>query len=165
MTFPSLLPSARTYVPGSIPESSQTTLSGNRTGFRRGNRSVDQKLTLSFSNLSESEVEQIRDHYIDRQGSFDIFYLPTSVWSGYTTVPVASLGNTAWRYAQSPVVSDGIVGRWQVDVELSSYGILQGDLDSNGPGSDPDPTVEYIYDGLTASATPARAYIINSGAS
>ena len=165
MTFPSLTPSARTYVPGSIPAATQITLSGVRTGFRRGNRTMKQTLSLGFLNLTESQVNEIKAHFFDRQGTFDIFFLPADVWSGYSTVPVASLGDTAWRYAQTPTITDGIVGRWSVDVELTSHGILQGDLDIAGPGSDPATPVDYIYDALTASATPARQYIIDPGAS
>jgi len=165
MTFPALTPSARTYVPGGIPASTQTSLSGARTGFRRGNRTTNQTLSLGFLNLTESQVNEIKAHFIDRQGTFDLFFLPTDVWSGYTTAPVAGLSNTAWRYAQTPTITDGIVGRWSVDVELTSYGILQGDLDNVGPGSDPATPVDYIYDALTASATPARTYLIDPGAS
>ena len=165
MTFPALTPSARSYTPGGIPESTQTTLSGVRTGFRRGNRTINQSLSLSFNNLTETQLNLIKAHFIDRQGTFDIFFLPTDVWSGYTTAPVAGLGNTAWRYAQSPTITDGIVGRWGVDVELTSYGLLQGDLDSVAPDSGASPVVDYIYDALGASATPARTYLIDPGAS
>lgn len=165
MAFPALTPSARTYVPGSIPAAAQASFSGVYTAFRRGNRTINQTLSLGFLNLTESQVNQIKAHFIDRQGTFDIFFLSPDVWSGYTTVPVASLSDTAWRYAQAPTITDGIVGRWSVDVELTSYGILQGDLDSAGPDSDPATPVDYIYDALTASATPARQYVIDSGAS
>ena len=47
----------------------------------------------------------------------------------------------------------------------TSHGLLQGDLDSVGPDSDPATPVDYIYDALTASATPARTYLIDPGAS
>ena len=165
MTFPALTPSSRTYTPGGIPESTQTSLTGARTGFRRGNRTVDQRLSLSFRNLTESQVNEIKTHFIDRQGTFDIFFLPTDVWSGYSTAPVAALGNTVWRYAETPIITDGIVGRWGVEVELNSYGALTGDLDSVAPDSGASPVVDYIYDALGASATPARTYLIDPGAS
>ena len=86
--------------------------SGAFTGFRRGNRTKDQTLSLTFNNLTEANVDLINSQlyaYIDRNGTFDIFFLSSAVWSGYATEP-APLLSTAWRYASAPVISDGIIG-------------------------------------------------------
>ena len=171
MFFPAIVPSSRTYVPGGVPQAVQISLAGITTGFRRANRTIDQTLSLSFRNLTESQVDEIKTHFVDREGTFNVFYLPREIWSGYGTEPVASLGETAWRYRETPTITDGIVGRWGIDVELTSYGILQGDLVIVGGGGEngSDPAnaaaVEYRYDGLTSSPAPAREAIINAGAS
>ena len=165
MAFPSLTPSLRVFSPGVLPVVQQVAASGAFTGFRRGNRTKDQTLSLTFNNLPEASVELIKDHYIDRNGTFDIFFLSSAVWSGYAPPP-APLLSTAWRYSSAPVISDGIIGRWAVEVELRSHGILQGDLMSEPPGStDEDAAAaDYIYD-AGDSTTVAREYLLNPGAS
>ena len=161
MTFPALTPSARTFSPGNIPQANQITLSGLVTGFRRGNRRDGQTLSLSFTNLTEAQVNEIKAHYIDRQGTFDIFYLPSEVWSGYTTPPVPLLSDYAWRYSGPPTVTDGIVGRWGVDVELITTAIDFGDLIIDGELAPASPARTYILEGGGAAATPARDYVIS----
>jgi len=161
MTFPALVPSARTFSPGNIPQSSQISLSGLVTGFRRGNRRDGQTLSLSFTNLTEAQVNEIKAHYIDRQGTFDIFFLSAEVWSGYATPPIPLLSDYAWRYAGAPTVTDGIVGRWGVDVELVTYAIDTGDLVFDGELAPASPARSYILDGGAAAATPARDNIIS----
>ena len=148
--FPSLAPTARVYSPGDIPSSMQQSLSGVTSGFRRGNRRFDQTLQLTFSHLVESDMDLIKDHFFDRKGTFDIFFLPSEVWADYSgTPPVALIDNFAWRYASSPVITDVSYDRFTVEVELRTIAIDTGDL---------------IFDGLTASATPARTYTLNAGA-
>ena len=161
MTFPALTPSARTFSPGNIPQANQITLSGLVTGFRRGNRRDGQTLSLSFTNLTEAQVNQIKAHYIASQGTFDIFFLSSEVWSGYTTPPVPLLSDYAWRYAGPPTVTDGIVGRWGVDVELVTNAIDTGDLIIDGELAPASPARDYILEGGGAAATPARDYVIS----
>lgn len=161
MAFPNLVPSVRTFTPGDIPQTSQASMTGVRTGFRRGNRRTNQTLSLSFTNLTETQLNLIKDHYVDRQGSFDIFYLTSSTWSGYTTPPIALLSDYAWRYAAPPTIADGIVGRWGVEVELVAYAIDTGDLVFNAGSASATPARTYTLNAGGASATPARDYIIN----
>ena len=165
MAFPSLIPSVRVFSPGVLPAVQAVAASGAFTGFRRGNRTKNQRLALTFNNLSESEVELIKDHYINQNGTFDFFFLNSSVWSGYVIPPVNSL-DTAWRYVGAPVISDGIIGRWSVELELTSHGILQGDLILDAPGSTDAAAAaaDYIYD-AGDSTTVARDYLLNPGAS
>lgn len=165
MAFPSLTPSLRIFNPGILPVTKQVSASGSSACFRRGNRTKNQTLALTFNNLTEANVNLIKDHYIDRNGTFDYFFLNASIWSGYTTPPAPVFG-VAWRYASAPVISDGIIGRWAVQVELQSHGILQGELILQGPDSTTAAAaaVSYIYD-AGDSTTVARTYILNAGAS
>lgn len=167
MTFPALIPSARVYVPGDVPQVQQVALSGAAVRYRQGNRRVDQTLQLAFSNISESDLNQIKAHYIAQDGSYGIFFLPPQTWSGYAVAPVPSPSNVAWRYSAPPIIVDGSCDLWSVEVELVSYVIDSGDIgiELPGPGAEPNPVVDYIYDGLSAAALPAREYIIDSGAS
>jgi|TARA_R100000482_G_scaffold108963_3_gene51195 hypothetical protein len=163
MTFPALVPSVRTFTSGDVPQSIQVSLSGVNTGFRRGNRRMEQTLSLGYTNLTETQLNLIKDHYIDRQGTFDIFFLSAEVWNGYTTPPIGLVDTYAWRYAGPPTISDGIVGRWAVDVELVSHAIDISELVIDGLSASAADSREYNVDSGSASATPARNYVITAG--
>ncbi len=124
---------------------------------------MQQTLNLGYTNLTETQLNLIKDHFIGRQGTFDIFFLSAEVWNGYTTPPVALVDAYAWRYAGPPSISDGIVGRWSVDVELVTHAIDTGDLVFDGLSASATETRTYNVDAGTASASPARTHVINSG--
>ena len=159
--FPSITPSARLYTQGNFPSAIQASSSGVTTGFRRGNRRINQTLQLSFNNLTESQVTQIRNHFDGQNGSFSIFYLSAEVWAGYTTPPVPLVSDFAWLYANAPTISDGIVSKWNVEIELISVPIDIGDLIFNS-GDSTTTARAYILDALTSSASPARDNIIDA---
>jgi hypothetical protein len=160
-TFPALVPSTRTFTPGDVPSAIQGSLSGVLTGFRRGNRRIKQTLSLSFVRLQESDITLIRNHYDNRDGSFNIFFLSSEVWSGYTTPPIPLLSDYAWRYVAPPVITDGSCGFWDVEIELETVPIDTGDLIFDAELAPASPARTYILDAGSASASPARDYIIS----
>lgn len=161
-TFPTISPTVRTYIPGNTPSSVQVALDGTYAGFKRGARRVNQSLSLSFSYLTEANMILIKDHYIARKGSFEIFYLPSAIWNDYTTSPVGL--NYAWRYSEPPKIADVSFDRFTVEVVLETVSINTTDLRFDGENADPStPEREYNVDAGSASAAPARTYYINSG--
>jgi len=160
-TFPALVPSTRSYTPGGVPSAMRISLSGVVTGFRRGNRRIAQSLSLTFRLLEESDVTLIRDHYDNRSGSFDIFFLSTEVWNGYTTAPVPLISDYAWRYIGAPTITDASCGRWDVEVELETVPIDIGDLIFDAGLAAAAPARAYILDAGLASASPARDYVVS----
>tara|TARA_R100000773_G_scaffold42474_1_gene39769 strand:- start:473 stop:973 length:501 start_codon:yes stop_codon:yes gene_type:complete len=160
-TFPSIIPTTRLYTQGDFPSAIQSSSSGATTGFRRGNRRINQTLQLTFDNLTETQVNLIRTHYDGQNGSFEIFYLSSSTWSGYTSPPVALVSDFAWLYATPPTISDGIVSKWNVEIELVSVPIDSGDLVFDA-GDSTTTARSYLVDALTSSSSPARTYIIDS---
>ena len=74
-TFPSIIPTSRLYTQGNFPNVLQASSDGTVTGFRLGNRRIDQTLQLTFDNLTETEVNLIRTHFDGQNGSFEFFYL------------------------------------------------------------------------------------------
>jgi hypothetical protein len=147
--FPALAPSSRVYTPGDVPAARHQALSGAVTGYRLGNRRIAQTLQLVFSHLVESDMNLIKAHFIDRKGTFDIFYLPAEIWGDYAgTPPVSSFNNFAWRYIAEPTITDVSYDRFTVELDLETIPINTGDL---------------VFDGLTASATPARTYTLEAG--
>ena len=160
-TFPALVPSTRTFTPGDVPSAIQSSLSGVLTGFRRGNRRIKQTLSLSFVRLQESDVTLIRNHYDNRDGSFNIFFLSSEVWSGYATPPIPLLSDYAWRYVAPPVIADGSCGYWDVEIELETVPIDIGDLIFDAELAPASPARAYILDAGSAAVSPARDYIIS----
>ena len=163
-TFPSIIPTTRLYTQGDFPSAIQASSNGSTTGFRRGNRRINQTLQLTFDNLTETQVNLIRTHYDGQNGSFEIFYLSSSTWSGYTSPPVALVSDYAWLYSTPPTISDGIVSKWNVEVELVSVPVDIGDLLFDA-GDSSTTARAYILDGLTSSSSPARTNIIEAGSS
>ena len=160
-TFPAIIPTTRLYTQGDFPSAIQASSSGATTGFRRGNRRINQTLQLTFDNLTETQVNLIRTHYDGQNGSFEIFYLSSSTWSGYTSPPVALVSDFAWLYATPPTISDGIVSKWNVEIELVSVPIDSGDLVFDA-GDSTTTARAYLIDALTSSASPTRDNIIDS---
>jgi len=164
MAFPALIPSARVYIPGDVPQQQQVALSGANSGYRQGNRRIGQTLGLSFNNISESDLNLIKAHYLSVDGTFGIFFLSAEVWNGYASPPVPLLSDYAWRYAGAPAVTDGSCDLWSIEVELTTYAINLSDLIFDGVAAAAIPARTYILDAGAASATPARDYVINAGA-
>lgn len=164
-TFPALIPSARTYVPGNVPQVQQVALSGSTVAYRQGNRRVQQTLQLAFNNISEADLDLIKAHYLAQDGSYGIFFLSVEVWNGYTTPPVPIVADYAWRYASPPVITDGSCDLWSVEVELTTYAIDLSDLSFDADDSAPAPARDYILNAGGAATTPARILIVNGGAS
>ena len=160
-TFPAIIPTTRLYTQGDFPSAIQASSSGAITGFRRGNRRINQTLQLTFDNLTETQVNLIRTHYDGQNGSFEIFYLSSSTWSGYTSPPVALVSDYAWLYATPPTISDGITSKWNVEIELVSVPIDSGDLIFDA-GDSTTTARAYLIDALTSSASPTRDNIIDS---
>ena len=160
-TFPAIIPTTRLYTRGDFPSAIQASSSGAITGFRRGNRRINQTLQLTFDNLTETQVNLIRTHYDGQNGSFEIFYLSSSTWSGYTSPPVALVSDYAWLYATPPTISDGITSKWNVEIELVSVPIDSGDLIFDA-GDSTTTARAYLIDALTSSASPTRDNIIDS---
>ncbi len=166
--FPEISPSVRVYSVGNTPVARQATLSGATTSFRRGSRVVNQTLQLTFSYLTEVNMNLIQTHYIAAKGTYDFFFGSSALWGDYVgnnpVNPFPALGNTAWRYAKPPNIADVSYDRFTVDVELVSHSVEQGDFNLDAGGAD-GASLVYIADGLTASASPDRTYVFNGGGS
>ena len=160
--FPSIVPSSQLYIRGDFPNVIQSSSSGVTTGFRRGNRRTDQTLQLSFTSLNETQVNLIRTHFDGQGGSFEMFFLSSSIWNGYTTPPVALVTDFGWLYNSPPIITDSLLtSKWDVQIELISEPIDIGDLIFDAEDSSTT-SKEYILDALTSSASPTRDNIIDS---
>lgn len=120
--FPSLEPMTRALVLGDYPQEIYTGASGGQVRFKQGSDRVSQTLSLGYEYLSESEAQQILDHYETQQGSLIAFDLPSIIWSGYTTPPVSS-SDYQWRYRSSFQISNAGPLSYNIMVELETVPI------------------------------------------
>ena len=118
-TFPSLEPTTRALSLGDYPQQAYAGTSGDVVNFKFGTDRVNQVLTLGYEYLSESEAQQIIDHYRTQQGFLISFGLPSIIWSGYTTVPV-SASDYEWRYISEPTIGIDSPLSYSVEVKLES---------------------------------------------
>lgn len=164
--FPSISPNVRVHTTGSFVTSDVSGANGTYNAFRRGSRQVGQTLQLQFSYLTEENMNLIKAHYIERKGTFDFFIASPALWGDYESdPPVPLLGNTAWRFAGPPTVTDVSFDRFDVSVDLVSHAILQGDLESIGAAAalQGAAAADYSYNAGSAALVPD--YIIDAGAS
>ena len=119
-TFPALTPTTRIFSPGNYPQIYQQSIGGTGAGFRRGALSIGKTLTLTFEYVLEADVNAIKAHYFDSYGTYDIFNVSSTVWSGYVVPPVDLNGNYFWRYAGTIAVDTGSPLRYNVNVQLVS---------------------------------------------
>ena len=115
--FPSLEPTTRTFGLGDTPQLLHDSVSGVGVRFVQGSDRVQQRLSLGYEYLTESEAKQIIDHFNGQQGSLIAFDLPNIIWSGYTTPPVSS-SDYQWRYESSFDISIPSPLRYNINVEL-----------------------------------------------
>ena len=71
VTFPDIKPSSRSYTPGIYPQTEFIAQNGAKTVLRYGNKKVDAKLTLGFTNISDSEANEILDLYESVNSDYD----------------------------------------------------------------------------------------------
>lgn len=119
--FPSLTPNARSLSLGNYPQNEYVGPSGVALRFLYSEtKRVGQTLTLTFNALTETEANSITDHYTTQQGTLIPFDLPSTVWSGYSSVPISAV-DYQWRYAGTFQVDRApMVGRFKIEVTLES---------------------------------------------
>ena len=118
-TFPSLEPETRALVYGNYPQNVHTGLSGVNVRFRLANKRVEQRLTITYEYLTETQAQSLLTHYNTQNGSIEPFDLSSSVWAGYSTPPVSS-SNYKWRYVSSFQISLSSPNRYSTSIELIS---------------------------------------------
>ena len=98
--FPSIKPSSRTFTPGMYPQTEFIAQNGAKTVIMYGDKQVDAKLTLNFTNISDSQAFAILENYRQVNSIYD--YVTFKQNSGVAgiggdghTMPDGSLGNLA----------------------------------------------------------------------
>lgn len=119
-TFPALTPSSRTFTPGEYPHTPFTTYNGLQNRVRHSNVMLSSSLRLSFIALAEADMLSILSHYQGQAGGFESFLLPSSIWSGVTTISDYELTDYRWRYTEAPTVDDAYCSLYNVELALET---------------------------------------------
>ena len=140
--FPSnIKPSSRSYTPGKYPQTEFVAQNGAKTILRYGNKQVDAKLTLNFTNILDSQAFEILENYRQVNSVYDfVTFNSESGLAGIGetghTMPDGSLGNLAayvdavplglrYRYDGPPTVTS--VRRNRSNVQCKFVACLDGD--------------------------------------
>jgi hypothetical protein len=125
-TFPELIPSARTYIPGSYPHTPHGTYSGAQVRVRHSNAVTGIGLRLFFRAITTAEMLEIKAHYAGQRGGFESFDIPDELLSGMDTPADFTTAGQRWLHAARPEVVDipiagnSPINRHDVTVELVS---------------------------------------------
>tara|TARA_R100001463_G_scaffold67420_1_gene120920 strand:- start:354 stop:776 length:423 start_codon:yes stop_codon:yes gene_type:complete len=117
VNFPSdLSPSSRSYTAGEYPQAVFEAQNGAKSVIRYGNKQVNAKLTLGFTNISDENVMSILDNYKDVNSEWEyITFAKTKGLQGIesndlsTTIRVGTSNylesGLRWRYSAPPSVT------------------------------------------------------------
>ena len=70
-SFPTIKPSSRSYTPGTYPQVEFVAQNGAKTVLRYGNKKVDAKLSLGFTNITDSQASEILNLYEEVNSDYD----------------------------------------------------------------------------------------------
>jgi hypothetical protein len=126
-TFPSLVPDEISYDLGDLNISEASTVASGPVRFRHSLRNNGHGLQLTFRNRIESDVDLIRTHWNQSDGSHGYFEVPAVIW-GEAEGVVAY--DALYRYASPPeeaqkgvyfdvTVTFRILEGWDLDIALS----------------------------------------------
>ena len=77
VNFPSIKPTSRTYTPGKYPQVEFVAQNGAKSVLRYGNKPVDAKLTLGFTNITDSQANEILQKYEEVNSVYKFIHFPS----------------------------------------------------------------------------------------
>ena len=133
--FPNIKPSSRSYTPGRYPQVEFVAQNGAKTVLRYGNKKVNAKLTLGFTNIEDAQANEILNLYDNVNSDYDFIHFPsTSALAGVNDLDLRRKfgerdlsGNTLLRYRFDgpPTVTSVRPGR--SNVQCKFVACLDGD--------------------------------------
>lgn len=97
-TYPALIPNSVNFDLGRLNVSEAQTQSNIPTRFRHSLRTSNYTLNINYTGLSQTQIEQLRNHFYSTNGTHNYFSIPDSIWGG---LYVAS-STATYRYAAPP---------------------------------------------------------------
>ena len=116
-TFPSIEPETRSLIYGDYPQNVHEGKSGGDGRILLANKRVEQRLTITYEYLTETQAQTLLTHFNDQNGTVEPFDLSSAIWLGYSTPPVSS-SSYQWRYASPFQISISSPNRYSTSIEL-----------------------------------------------
>ena len=81
--FPNIKPTSRTYTPGVYPQTEFESQNGAKVVMRYGNKQVNSKLNLGFTNITDTQANEILDLYEEVNSDYDyVLFSATNALAG-----------------------------------------------------------------------------------
>jgi len=133
-SFPTIKPSSRSYTPGTYPQVEFVAQNGAKTVLRYGDKKVDAKLSLGFTNITDSQANEILNLYEEVNSDYD--YISFTSANALAGINSSSLVNNMaekdsngvklrYRFDGPPTVSSVRPGR--SNVQCKFVACLDGD--------------------------------------
>jgi hypothetical protein len=97
-TYPTLVPQSIDFDLGRMNISEQQLLGSGPIRFRHSLRTTGYNLRLVYRALTQAQVESLRDHYNEVDGTYREFDVPASIWGNLNVAATTSL----YKYAAPP---------------------------------------------------------------
>lgn len=95
--FPPIAPNQIGYDLGRL-NLSEVKTNGGPIRFRHSSQVTANSFRLRFTGLNQTQIETLRQHYIDNGGTHNYFEVPAVVWGNYSAVSSTAV----YRYAEPP---------------------------------------------------------------
>jgi hypothetical protein len=96
--FPAIEPTGRAYDFGTYAMSATGSLSGSSVRFNHSSTMIGARLTLTFADMPDAELETLRAHFRGQNGGFVSFLLPAIIWQGHTDPEFLAPATDRWIY-------------------------------------------------------------------
>jgi|TARA_R100000479_G_scaffold174010_1_gene121305 hypothetical protein len=166
--FPELIPNSISFSHGQPNISEYRAFGTGPITFRHSNYVNDQTMELQYIGLSETSVQEIRDHYNVVGGIFGTFNAPLSIWGGAGIAQTDS----QYKYVETPQeVHTGLHFNVTVSLRLLQGKLVSFILDGGGSELSAEQEVEeLVFEGtspfvLEGSDSDAATLILDAGAS
>jgi len=123
MTFPTLVPTARSFDSGNYPVKTFKSQTGSETRILYGSRRTNMKLQLTYANVTDANAELFLDHYDQMKGTFTTFEIGGASgsrggWEGNSDALGAQTHGNSYRYEGPPQLTQVRPGISTVTVNL-----------------------------------------------
>ena len=98
-TYPLLIPQSINFDLGRLNVSEESFLGSGPIRFRHSLRTTGHNLRLVYRALTQTQVESLREHYNENDGTYNAFEVPTSIWGALSNVAAT---NSTYKYAAPP---------------------------------------------------------------
>ena len=124
MPYPAIRPTGRSFDPGNWPVRTYNSQNGAEVRLLYGSKRYNLKLSLTYTNISDTGAAQFLAHYEETTGTFSTFQFEPDArvalftgWQGDAGALSPPLG-VDWRYAEAPKIESVRPGISTVTVSL-----------------------------------------------